>query len=85
KCKQLRYKKGNPHRDCRKFIIVAEGVREDDYSSYFNRLTPRVEIKINNAKRCDKHKEHYFPELNVTKVYILGNQLLEFLGNNWQV
>lgn len=194
------YKKGAPHRDCRKFIIVAEGVREDDYFSYFNRLTPRVEIKIvareegksaakfllervrthdakfgiepedfvwfvldvdkwprqeiegifqhcttdpnwnisisnpcfetwlhyhllkeipleictaaklktnlnklvpggynktlfaklikdaiANAKYCDKHKDHYFPELNVTKVYILGNQLLEFLGNNWQV
>ncbi|SHN36604.1 hypothetical protein SAMN05216311_110120 [Chitinophaga sp. CF418] len=44
--KNREYKKGAPHRDYRKFIIVAEGMREDDYFSYFNQLTPRVEVKI---------------------------------------
>lgn len=191
------YKKGAAHRDCRKFIIVAEGVREDEYFRYFNKLTPRVEVNIvnrekgqsaakhllervrrhdskygiepedfvwfvldvdrwprkeienifqncttdpnwnisisnpcfetwlhyhflteipagletaaklktnlnnlvpggykkttftrlirvaiKNSKNCDKHREHYFPEKNVTKVYLLADQLLEFLGNN---
>jgi hypothetical protein len=198
--KNRSYKKGGAHRDCRKFIIVAEGVREDEYFSYFNRLTPRVEIKIvareggksaakflmdrvrsydakfgiepedfvwfvldvdkwpreeienvfqncttdpnwnisisnpcfetwlhyhllkeipaeittaaklknnlnkllpggynkiyfaqlikdaiANARDFDRHKDHYFPAANVTKVYILADQLLEFLGNNWQI
>jgi len=197
--KNRAYKKGAPHRDYRKFIIVAEGIREDDYFGYFNRLTPRVEVKIvereggksaakflldrigdydakfgieqedfvwfvldvdkwakreidniyehcttdpnwnisisnpcfeiwlhyhllkeipttfttaaqfkanlhklipggynrdvfaklikiaaTNAQHSDKHKEHYFPEKNVTKVYHLANQLLKFLGNNWE-
>jgi len=44
--KNREYKKGAPHRDYRKFIIVAEGMREDDYFNYFNKLTPRVEVKI---------------------------------------
>lgn len=197
--KNREYKKGKPHRDYRKFIIVAEGMREDDYFSYFNKLTPRVEVKIvareggksaakyllervgsydvkfgiepedfvwfvldvdrwpklevnnlyqycttapnwnisisnpcfevwlhyhlvkaippdlataaqlktnlhklipggynkdtfarliktacTNALHSDKHQDHYFPEKNVTKVYNLANQLLQFLGNNWQ-
>ncbi|WP_440135514.1 RloB family protein [Chitinophaga sancti] len=192
------YKKGASHRDCRKFIIVAEGVREDEYFRYFNKLTPRVEVNIvlreegksaakhlldrvrkhdskygiepsdfvwfvldvdkwprkeidsifqncttahnwnisisnpcfeiwlhyhllkeipegletaarlkanlnnlvpggykkteftkmikvaiENSRECDKHKSHYFPESKTTKVYLLADQLLAFLGNNW--
>ncbi|SFO48831.1 RloB-like protein [Chitinophaga sp. YR627] len=44
--KNREYKKGAPHRDSRKFIIVAEGVREDEYFRYFNKLTPRVKVEI---------------------------------------
>ena len=40
------YKKGQPHRDFRKFIIVAEGEREDDYFSYFQGLNKRVSVQI---------------------------------------
>lgn len=40
------YKKGKPHRDFRKFIIVAEGEREDHYFSFFQRLSLRIDIHI---------------------------------------
>ncbi|QHS59778.1 RloB family protein [Chitinophaga agri] len=197
--KNREYKKGAPHRDCRKFIIVAEGEREDEYFRYFNNLNRRVKVEIverdggksaakylqeriatyhtkfgiepedlvwfvldvdkwprrdinelhqhcttdanwdiaisnpcfevwlhyhllkaipvnvktpgqlktnlnkllpggynketfakqikvaaTNAGKADEHKDHYFPEKNNTKVYVLANQLLQFLGNNWQ-
>lgn len=40
------YKKGKPHRDYRKFIIVAEGEREDDYFRFFEGKNNRVNITI---------------------------------------
>jgi hypothetical protein len=40
------YKKGKPHRDFRKFIIVAEGQREDDYFSFFGNINERVVVEI---------------------------------------
>jgi hypothetical protein len=43
-----------------------------------------IKVATTNAQHSDKHKDHYFPEKNVTKVYNLANQLLQFLGNNWQ-
>ena len=43
------YKKGRYHRDHRKFIIVAEGEREDGYFSYFNEINARIVISL--AKR----------------------------------
>ena len=39
-------KKGKPHRDFRKFIIIAEGEREDEYFLYFQQLSQRVVIEI---------------------------------------
>jgi len=44
--KNREYKKGKPHKDYRKFIIVAVGEREDEYFSYFKRITPRVDVEI---------------------------------------
>ncbi len=193
------YKKGQPHRDSRKFVIVAEGQREDEYFNYFGSLNRRVIIEIvprdagksaakylleriakydenfgieaedlvwfvldvdrwprkeiddlqqhseqnanwslaisnpcfetwlhyhllksiakeldsarklkanlpnlvqggynrdhfaglietasENAAAADMHKEHYFPEKSVSKIYILADTLLGFLGKNWK-
>lgn len=40
------YKKGSPHRDFRKFIVVAEGEREDDYFRYFENLSQKFVLEI---------------------------------------
>lgn len=40
------YKKGKPHKDVRKFVIVAEGQREDEYFNYFGNLNQRVVVEI---------------------------------------
>lgn len=40
------YKKVRLHRDHRKFVIVAEGEREDDYFGYFNRINRRIAVSI---------------------------------------
>lgn len=193
------YKKGKPHRDFRKFVIVAEGQREDEYFNYFGNLNRRVVVEIvpreagksaakyllerlakydedygvepedlvwfvldvdrwprkeidnlqqhsegnanwslaisnpcfeiwlhyhvlksiaieldsarklkanlpklvqggynrdyfaklietasENAAKADLHREHYFPEKSVSKVYFLADTLLGFLGKNWK-
>lgn len=44
--KNREYKKGKPHRDYRKFIIVAEGEREDEYFGFFKQLSLRIDIQI---------------------------------------
>jgi hypothetical protein len=41
-----KYKKGEPHRDSRLFVIVAEGEREDEYFSFFHEKNQRVRIQI---------------------------------------
>jgi len=40
------YKKGAPFRDYRKFVIIAEGEREDAYFLQFNSISSRIEIII---------------------------------------
>lgn len=40
------YKKGKPFRDSKKFVIVAEGEREDDYFRYFNNINMRIQIEV---------------------------------------
>ena len=40
------YKKGEPYRDYRKFVIIAEGEREDDYFLQFNSVSSRIQIII---------------------------------------
>lgn len=40
------YKKPKAFRDFRKFVIVAEGEREDDYFAFFNEINGRVQIAI---------------------------------------
>ncbi|WP_185212299.1 RloB family protein [Sphingobacterium mizutaii] len=52
------YKKGQPHRDFRKFVIVAEGQREDDYFSFFGNINQRVVVEIvprEEGKSAAKH------------------------------
>lgn len=40
------YKKGGPFRDYRKFVIVAEGEREDNYFKEFTDLSSRLKIVL---------------------------------------
>jgi len=40
------YKKGEPHKDAKLFVIVAEGEREDAYFKYFNAQNARIRIQI---------------------------------------
>ena len=40
------YKKGKPHRDFRKFIVVAEGEREDEYFGFFKGINQRISVEI---------------------------------------
>lgn len=52
------YKKGKPHRDFRKFVIVAEGQREDDYFAVFGKINQRVIVEIvprDEGKSAVKH------------------------------
>lgn len=61
------YKKGKAHRDHRKFIIVAEGEREDDYFRYFNERSSRVDIQIvarDGGKSAAKHLLKRLSEYN---------------------
>lgn len=44
--KNRAYKKGEPHRDARLFVIVAEGEREDNYFSWFHQRNQRIQIRI---------------------------------------
>ena len=44
---------------------------------------PLLETAIQNAKRNDTSPTHSFPNAQQTKVYLLAEQLLEKLGNNW--
>lgn len=44
--KNRNYKKGEPHRDARLFVIVAEGDREDAYFHYFNEINQRILVQI---------------------------------------
>ncbi|NLR78014.1 RloB domain-containing protein [Chitinophaga eiseniae] len=59
------YKKGKPHRDFRKFIIVAEGEREDDYFTFFKNLSQRVIVEIvprDGGKSAVKHMQQRIDE-----------------------
>lgn len=40
------YKRGEPHRDARLFIVVAEGEREDQYFGFFVNKSLRLKIEI---------------------------------------
>ncbi|MEL7534109.1 MAG: RloB family protein [Bacteroidota bacterium] len=57
--KNRAYKKGEPHRDARLFVIVAEGEREDAYFRFFNAINQRVKIKI-VAREGGKSAPKYF-------------------------
>jgi len=65
------YKKGKVHRDHRKFIIVAEGDREDEYFKYFNELSRRVDIQIVNRDKGYSAAKHFLQRL-VQYNYVYG-------------
>ncbi len=43
-----------------------------------------LEEAIRNAEQADKNSRHHFPDEMETKVYKLGKNMLELLGNNWK-
>lgn len=59
--KNRAYKKGEPHRDARLFVIVAEGEREDAYFRFFQELSPRIRIKI-VPREAGKSAPNFFLE-----------------------
>ncbi|MEN9609213.1 MAG: hypothetical protein RLZZ628_27 [Bacteroidota bacterium] len=65
--KQRSYKKGNPHRDCRLFVIVAEGEREDEYFSFFNEQNQRIQVKIVPREANASAPKHFLERLDKFK------------------
>jgi hypothetical protein len=62
--KNREYKKGKPYKDFRKFIIVAEGEREDDYFRYFKQLSLRVDVTIVDREGGKSAAKHLWDRLN---------------------
>ena len=62
--KNREYKKGKPYRDFRKFIIVAEGEREDDYFGYFKKLSLRLDVEIVAREEGKSAAKHLWERLN---------------------
>lgn len=62
--KNREYKKGKPHRDFRKFIIVAEGEREDNYFSFFKKLSLRINIEIIPREGGKSAAKYFLERLN---------------------
>lgn len=58
------YKKGKPYRDFRKFIVVAEGEREDNYFGFFNDLNRRVNVQIVEREEGNSAVKHLIERLN---------------------
>lgn len=58
------YKKGAPFRDFRKFIIVAEGEREDEYFGYFNDINRRVSVQIVDREEGNSAVKHLLDRLD---------------------
>ena len=66
------YKRGEPHRDARLFIVVAEGEREDVYFSWFDQKSQRIKVQMvprENQASAPKHflkrLEQYLDENNI--------------------
>jgi hypothetical protein len=61
--KNRAYKKREPHRDARLFVIVAEGEREDAYFRYFEGKSLRLRIKIVPRKENRSAPNHFLERL----------------------
>lgn len=57
------YKKGNPFRDARLFVIVAEGIREEDYFQWFNARSSRIQVLI-----IDRIENESAPKLFIDRI-----------------
>ena len=62
--KNRAYKKGEPYRDFRKFIIVAEGGREDEYFRYFKQLSLRFDIHIVEREGGKSSAKYFWERLD---------------------
>jgi RloB-like protein len=58
------YKKGEPHRDSRLFVIVAEGEREDKYFSQFNQINSRIRVLIVPREQGLSAPKHFIGRLD---------------------
>lgn len=65
------YKKGNPHRDARLFVIVAEGEREDKYFAWFNEKNQRIKVKIIPREQNKSAPNHFLERID------------KFITNGW--
>ena len=48
-----------------------------------NRFAYNLPIAVKNARAADTNPNGHFPDKMQTKLYLLGEQLLQLLGNNW--
>ena len=57
------YKKGNPFKDARLFVIVAEGHREENYFQWFNAKNSRIQILL-----IDRTENESAPKLFIDRI-----------------
>jgi hypothetical protein len=56
--------------------LISKGYKQED-------ILKQVRVAAERAAKKDEYKDNYFPLAGVTKVYILAEELLKFLGNDW--
>ena len=71
---------GSTSRTCRDFKYEISTLEQGGYHPL--KFIPDLGIAIENAKTADQNRGHYFPEFKSTKVYLLGEALLEVIGRN---
>jgi len=59
------YKKGRAHRDARLFVIVAEGVREDEYFAWFNEQNQRIRVKLIDRVENRSAPSHFLERIEL--------------------
>lgn len=62
--KNRAYKKGEPHRDARLFVIVAEGEREDQYFGWFNERNQRIQVRLVPREEHRSAPNHFLERVN---------------------
>ena len=58
------YKKGEPHRDSRLFVVVTEGEREDKYFSRFNQVNSRIRVLTVSRLQNASAPKHFIDRLD---------------------
>lgn len=57
------YKRGEPHRDARLFIIVTEGEREDCYFGWFDQKSQRIRVQLVPREGKASAPKHFLTRL----------------------